>query len=113
MDVPNVPTEVMRSWVGQDRTVLAYSAGAPTIPATGTPGGVPETPEPPTPGSTPGTPAAPTPWEAVAAGYSVALRDFSGRLDDISSFGATITTAETGTVAFFPWHAVLRIVLAP
>ena len=41
MDIPNVPTEVMRSWVGQDVTVLAYSAGAPTIPAAGTPGGGP------------------------------------------------------------------------
>ena len=112
MDIPNVPTEVMRSWVGQDVTVLAYSAGAPTIPAAGTPGGVPGTPETTTPGDTGVAPAASRPREAVAAGYSVVLSDFSGRLDDISSFGAAITTQE-GQGAFFPWHAVLRIVLAP
>ncbi len=110
--VPGVPTEMMRSWVGQNVTVLAYSAGAPTLPAAGAPGGVPGTPETPTAGSTPMPPATATPGEAVAAGYSVVLSDFSGRLDDISGFGATIT-AETGQVAFFPWHAVLRIVLAP
>jgi hypothetical protein len=43
MDIPNVPTEMVCSWVGQGVTVPAYSASAPTIPAAGTPEVVPET----------------------------------------------------------------------
>ena len=112
MDIPNVPTEMVCSWVGQGVTVPAYSASAPTIPAAGTPEGVPETPETTTPGGTGVALAASRPGEAVAAGYSVVLSDFSERLDGISSFGAAITTQED-QVAFFPWHAILRIVLAP
>jgi hypothetical protein len=95
------PSELLRSLVGREVTVLAYLEGAPPSPATGTPGEVTETPQAPAPTSTPGSPATPAPVDS-----------FSGRLDDISGLGVAITTvAGTTQFAFFPWHAVLRITL--
>jgi hypothetical protein len=108
--VSNIPTEVVRSWVGQNVTALAHSAGVPATPAISTPEVPRGTRKLRRPGVTQGPP-----WPHWARGnrgrYSVMLEDLSGSLNDTSSFGTTITS-EVGSVAFFPWHAVLRIVLA-
>ena len=109
--MPHPPTEMMRSWVEQDVTALAHSAGDPTTSAISTP----EAPRDPGGSDARGYPRVARLLRAQRGHrgrYSVTLRDLSGRLNDISSFGTTITS-EVGSVAFFPWQAVLRIVLAP
>ena len=76
------PTDVPRSWVGQDVVIWAPSEGRLFEDAHG----------------------------LTVAGYDQAMGEFSGRLEDVNALGATLATDE-GPLAFFPWDSVARIML--
>jgi hypothetical protein len=76
-------TDTPRSWVGQDVVIWAPSEGHPLEEAHG----------------------------LVDAGYDQAMGEFSGRLEGVNDLGSTLAM-ENGSLAFFPWYSVARIMLA-
>lgn len=76
-------TDAPRSWVGQDVVIWARSEGHPFEDAHG----------------------------RIVAGYDQAMDKFSGRLEGVNDLGATLAI-EDGVLAFFPWDAVARIMMA-
>ena len=76
------PTDVPRSWIGQDVVIWARSEGHPFEDAHG----------------------------LVVAGYDQAMGEFGGRLEGVNDLGATLEM-EDNRLGFFPWHAVARIIL--
>lgn len=76
-------TDIPRSWVGQDVVIWARSEGHPLEDTHG----------------------------RIVSGYDQAIGEFSGRLEGVDDLGPTLTM-ENGSLAFFPWYSVARIVLA-
>jgi hypothetical protein len=76
-------TDIPRSWVGQDVVIWARSEGHPLEDTHG----------------------------RIVSGYDQAMGEFSGRLEGVNDLGPTLAM-ENGSLAFFPWASVARIMLA-
>jgi len=76
------PTDVPRSWIGQDVVIWARSEGHPFEDAHGLGGG----------------------------GFDQTKDEFGGRLAGVNDLGDTLQM-EDNRLGFFPWHAVARIIL--